>query len=515
MFRISSTLIALVLATGAIPTLKAQSVAGEPSRSASRAPHTWRSSAFPGYQTARIDYREMPVARMLDLQKRNALGQRKGVQIGMARKIATEGATTAAAPVLRWRAVSGGAVTRVKVSSPDALALRVGLQVKQLHPDVELRFAGSDSPNEVVEVIRAGRAQLLADAQGIYWTPSTDGQFQLIEVYRPAHVVASRARISAPQVAHLLANSRNDFKIVEKIGESGSCNIDTICRVAELGERYTRAVRSVAHMQFVARDDSGQTGVYICTGTLLNDTNQATQTPYFYSAHHCISSQQEASTLNTYWGYEATTCGGSVAAPRKRLYGGATYLYSDANTDALLLRLNDAAPAGAEFSGWDSTAITASSPVLAIHHPHGDVKKVSSGQQVPAASSAYKNGIGWLSGTTEGGSSGSGLFTLHADGYRLRGGLQGGNASCSNSGNLANTANRDYYSRFDVVFPTLKQWLAPTGPHLAHGAQPRVPGQAPAAIHSAAPVLTSPAPAPASHKRAPVRKRGWIRRGEY
>ncbi len=516
MSRLLSTAVTLALACSTVPALKAQSVAGEPSRTTQQTAPTWRSAAFPEYQAARIDYREMPVARLLDLQKRNALRQRKGVQIGMARKLATEGATTAASPVLQWRTVSGGAVARARISSPDALAVRVGLQVKQLHPDVELRFAGSDAPGDVVEVITAGRAQSLADAQGIYWSPSTDGQTQWIEIYRPAHVVASRARLSAPQIAHLIANSRNDFKIVEKIGESGSCNVDAVCRVAELGERYSRALRSVAHMQFVTQDSSGQSGVYICTGTLLNDTNQATQTPYFYSAHHCISTQAEASTLNTFWGYEATTCGGGVAAATRRLSGGATYLYSDANTDALLLRLNDAAPAGVEFSGWDSAAIPASSAVLAIHHPRGDVKKVSSGQHIPAASDAWENGVGWSSGTTEGGSSGSALFTLASDGYRLRGGLHGGNASCANSGNLSNTQNRDYYSRFDVVFPSISKWLAPTGPHLANGSQPLVPGQVPAAVRSAAPAMATPAAAPVtrSAKRTPIRTRGWIRQVE-
>ena len=37
-----------------------------------------------------------------------------------------------------------------------------------------------------------------------------------------------------------------------------------------------------------------------------------------------------------------------------------------------------------------------------------------------------------------------------------------GSASCANSGSLANTQNRDYYSRLDVVWPQVQSYLAPT-----------------------------------------------------
>ncbi len=63
----------------------------------------------------------------------------------------------------------------------------------------------------------------------------------------------------------------------------------------------------------------------------------------------------------------------------------------------------------------------------------------------------------WSDGTTETGSSGSGLFTfLQAGGYyELRGGLFGGDASC------ANRAGVDYYSRLDNMLPVTRQYLTP------------------------------------------------------
>lgn len=489
------------------PTAWAQSVPGETSRTQAAPSAHWRTPDFNTLQSARVRYREMPIQRLFNLQKRNAARQMKPVQVGMGRRLSTEGVTTLAQPALSWRALGHGAsAARVEISSPDALAVRAGLQVTALHPDVELRFAGSDHPDRIVAVVTAREAQRQVDAQGLYWTPSTDGQTQYIEIYRPAHVVAAMARLNAPQLVHLLANSRSDFKILEKIGESESCNIDTACRVAELGDRFVRAKNAVAHMQFISKDDSGQTGVFICTGTLLNDTATGTQTPYFYSAHHCISDQGVASTLNTFWRYEATSCNSGVSQAVTQLTGGATYLYSSSDTDALLLRLADPAPAGAEFSGWDAAALPASSAILGIHHPSGDAKKVSSGQQIPASSDATHNGVAWLSGSTEGGSSGSGLFTLHADGYRLRGGLQGGDASCANSGSTSNTQNRDWYSRFDVAYPHIRQWLAPTTPILMNGSQPLIPGQANAVSAGSAPAV------PRFKTRAVFKQRGVFRR---
>src|SRR5690606_29457508 len=130
------------------------------------------------------------------------------------------------------------------------------------------------------------------------------------------------------------------------------------------------------------------------------------------------------------------------------------------------------------FAGWDASALAAGADVVAIHHPSGDAKKVSFGVHLPARSDAYSNAAAWLVGTTEGGSSGSGLFTVGNDGqYRLRGGLYGGYASCASSGNAGDNDNVDWYSRLDVVFPQLQQWLAPVpaAPIRRNGSHPLSP----------------------------------------
>lgn len=508
-FRLTSALLAALVA---VPTIAAASEApGEPSRTAPAAAVHWRATGYPAADVARMAYGEMPAKRLLDLQRKNAAPGLKATQIGIARDAVQEGAQSHL-PALKWVPVAGGWVARAEVRSMDAMGLRVGLDVSGLADRVEMRFAGSARPNDVVAVMTGAEAKRLPGTDGRFWTPGTDGETQIIELFRPKGVPAFAARIDAPVLSHLVADSRNSFKLVEKIGESGSCNVDVICRVGELGQNYVNAKNAVARMVFVLSGSS-----YLCTGTLLADTVPVTQVPYFLSANHCFSSntnvppvpsqmQTVANTLNTYWNYETTACGNFTSTQVTQLAGGATYLFSDHNTDGMFIRLNNAPPATAYFAGWNAATITDGTAVFAIHHPHGDSKKVSSGQVM--SKDADNIEIAWLNGTTEGGSSGSGLFTTGPNGFVVRGGLYGGFADCSNSGSTSNTQNRDYYSRLDVYFPNIKTWLEPQ-PAVLNGSAPRHhtrPGTA--TVPSAQAAQAQPTTTPRGARLLPVVREG-------
>lgn len=508
----SLMLVALPIAAHAAVT----QVAGEASRTPVQAAPAWKLAQFPARSVSHQGYREMAIERLVDMERRNARQGIKAVQIGIGRTLSGEGIDRTT-PALRWVPLkSGGAVARLRVGSPDALGLRVGLQVRGLHPHVELRIAGSDDPQRIIAMLTATEAQAFADADGIFWTPATDGAAQIIEVYRPAHVKAAQARVLAPQASHLLANSANSFKIVEKVGESGGCNINAVCRVDQLGPAYVEAKNAVAHMVFNIYNTNGSVlGSYICTGTLLNDTTPATQVPWFYSADHCFRGggdvpvqdrNKVAASLTTYWGYESTTCSPTNGSKNNAVSGGADIMFYDANTDAMLLRLKSPAPAIATFAGWDASTLAANAEVIALHHPSGDAKKYSRGQHVTDAYSQQFT-VGWLEGTTEGGSSGSGLFTRYTDNsYRLRGGLYGGSASCLNTGSLSTTTNRDHYSRLDLIFPQIKQWIA-ADPVRENGSQPLVRSAGAAAGATAQTQgarVTGSSEAPASGTRPPI-----------
>ena len=223
--------------------------------------------------------------------------------------------------------------------------------------------------------------------------------------------------------------------------------------------------KAVARMTFTAG-----AATYLCTGTLLNPTD-GSFTAYFYSAYHCISTQQVANTLTTHWFYDRTACGTGVTSPSYvQRTGGATLLHANATSDALLLRLKTTPPAGAWFAGWDATQVTAG---LCLHrHPppggrleEGEPRHLGGDPAATPASCPNGSWIvaNWTSGVTEGGSSGSGIFTAvgsPATDYKLRGGLWGGSSYCG----APPAEMNDCYSRFDLAYPSISGYLNPAVP---------------------------------------------------
>ena len=428
---------------------------------------------------ARLTLGPIDLARIAEVQKRNAASP-DPVQIGIHRDAAEAGVTL---PAPAWRAVDGGAVARYEVASPDALGLRVALTLQGIPVGIELRVSGSLAPDDVRFVPGSAVAWQHRTAR-VYWTPATDGERQLIEIFVPDGADRSALRVELATVSHLLTNSLERFSLAKDIGDSGTCNVDVVCRIPTLGADYVDTKNAVALMLY-----SKSNGTFTCTGTLLADTVPTTQIPYFYTADHCISNETIAATLNTYWGFEAAVCGGSTPTPVFQLSQGADYLFSEPHspnngifgTDVSLLRLREPPPAGAYFSGWNAEEMS-NGGVLGVHHPKGDLKMSSLGQRI--GQGTYHNEIAWTSGTTEGGSSGSGLFTATGqDGaYELRGGLFGGTASCSNTGSVSTSTNRDYYSRLDKAYADIDQWLAPpaaaVGPTRDYTGAWYVPGEA-------------------------------------
>jgi hypothetical protein len=377
-------------------------------------------------------------------------GDDKRTRIGSARDVALDAEAGSLATPLQWVAAPGGGqIARLSLTSPLAGAVRVGLVVRSLPRGSELRVAGSGT---VIGPLAGNEVAAVARERGLFWTPITEGETQTIELWIPAGADAAEARVSAQTVSHIDGRPSDMFKSTGA-GASGSCNKDVAC-VAATDPAIVQAARSVAKMVYT---ENGST--YLCSATLINDGNPASQVPYLYTAAHCVDSQAVAATLHTFWFFEASTCGGGAKSFRQ-LSAGATLVYANAARDVALLRLTDAAPEGAWFSGWDATPVVTGDALVGLHHPAGDLKKASIGEAV--AGGVSFNIAAWKIGTTEGGSSGSGLFTRSGDELVLRGGLRGGTASCQSSGDVQNTANRDQYSRLDLELPSLAAWLKST-----------------------------------------------------
>lgn len=390
------------------------------------------------------------------------------LQIGFARDLNPSDA------VLNWSALNwealrdGGMVTRISIRSEGAEALRAAF-VPVLNPNtrtadrielsqfadsidlalsqVTLRFGGSGAPGEVFTV---GGADL--EATGLTWSPVVTGDTITVEIQLARGVSTDSFSLHVPQISHLDIHPAATGKAIRaKIGESDSCNNDILCR-ASPPSGFMSTANAVARMVFTKGGSS-----YLCTGTLLNNSNSPKKA-LFYTANHCISTSGVANTLQTYWFYHASSCDGSTVNPGfSTLTGGSWLRYTNATRDVSLLELKNAPPAGAVYAGWNAGTLS-NVAIEGIHHPSGDVKKYSLGSKIANESLDGRgpfHKVRWTDGVTEGGSSGSGLFTVSSGNYQLRGGLYGGYSLCSTP------SDPDYYSRLSDVYTSLQPYLAP------------------------------------------------------
>ena len=123
------------------------------------------------------------------------------------------------------------------------------------------------------------------------------------------------------------------------------------------------------------------------------------------------------------------------------------------------------------YAGW-SRVTTGITKIVGIHHPRGDIKKISFDNDAPTfinasslvgSSSFYGWEISWDDGVTEEGSSGSPLFDQNG---RIIGQLVGGTFGCPNllvGGYNHYGAFSDSWSRSSSSDSRLQDWLDPVG----------------------------------------------------
>jgi hypothetical protein len=358
---------------------------------------------------------------------------------------------------LSWQSTAAGArVARVDIRSPGAAALRVALDTTGLPPGIGLRFAGTDGVAFDAQPAR----------RGILWSPTLHGDVAAIEIEAPANVALGDAKLAVPRLSHIVVDGADlvapagPIARATGIGTAGSCNIDVAC-IAPTNPAAAELAKSVAKLSFVGED--GRT--FLCTGTLLADTVRS-NTPYFLTANHCITSAAVAQTINTYWFYDAATCNSKLAPPFIQLTGGGALLGRSPDYDWTVVRLNEAPPAGTMFAAWRAEPMATGTTVITIHHPSGDLAKYSKGQVTNDSTAIVDDlvhgsfsEIVWSEGVTEGGSSGGAIATVAPSGtfYEVRGGLYEGSSAC---GSLFSHLP-DYYSHLAATLPVMRQYLTP------------------------------------------------------
>ncbi len=370
-----------------------------------------------------------------------------------------------------WQQVNDQWQFKLRLESANATSLNVGMKDFFLPPSAKLWVYTDDE-----SIMRGPYNDSNNKAHGFFWVGDVPGDHMNIKI-----------TVRESEKKHLSFNvdniTRGFYRYWEEpsyINKSGSCNVDVACSE---GDGWEDEINSLGRYTF-----SGPSGGQLCTGQMINNTANDGK-PYFLTGDHCGYSnegspyilsikQSVAASIALTWNYQSMTCrapGSSSSGTQISTSGfndrqsGATYVASNPDSDFSLVLLNEKPLSnyGINYTGWDRTD-TAPESAVAIHHPDGHAKRISF-ENDPVFISSFYGLVGpgdrthirvddWDLGTTEIGSSGSGLW--NAD-HLLIGTLHGGDAACGND-------EPDWYGRFYTSWDNgtaaqsrLKDWLDP------------------------------------------------------
>lgn len=361
---------------------------------------------------------------------------------------------------------TGGKIWRVKLICEDALALNVQFDKFHLPEGSKLFIYNSDKTQVLGAYTNHNN-----DESNLFSTELVGGDEVTIEYYEQEGIT-ELAEISISEIAYAYRNVSYVLQNSEDFGDSDWCEVNINC--SPEGDNWQDEKRGVARILF--KEGSYW---YWCTGSLVNNTLED-GTPYFLTADHCggTASASDRNQWIFYFNYESAGCSNPGSSPAYNSKTGATLKARgdiDGGSDFQLVQLNSSVPSyyNVYYNGWDRSGSSSSSGV-GIHHPSGDIKKISTYNSTLTSSTWNGSGYvgaynahwrtSWIStangyGVTEGGSSGSPIFNSSG---RVLGTLTGGSTSC-------NDPYWDYYGKFSYHWQSngssssvrLKPWLDP------------------------------------------------------
>ena len=355
----------------------------------------------------------------------------------------------------------GSRIWQLRIESPGAYSINLMYDQYDLPEGAELFIYNEDH-----SMVIGAFTSLNNKQNGMFSTQPVKGDVSILELYVPAGVsYPGHLRIS--RVVHAYRDIFYNQAEVEKLidfNQSGACNINVNCPE---GYDWQQEKKSVAMILTGG-------GIRWCSGALINNVRQDF-TPYFLTANHCISGY--ASWIFMF-NYESPSCA-NINGPTWMTTSGSQLMATHQASDFALVKMLETPPESYDvyYAGWSNIDSPADS-VVGIHHPSGDIKKISFNTDAVISTNWYTTSgtthwmvDDWELGTTEGGSSGSPLFDPQ---HRIVGQLHGGEASCS-------VIDADWYGKFAYSWDhyvdsqyQLKFWLDPdnTGATTLDGASP-------------------------------------------
>jgi len=301
-------------------------------------------------------------------------------------------------------------VWRLKISSPGALHINL-IYDDFFMPNGAKFFLYNSSKSEVLGEFNAGNNK----SYGTFSTGFVRGSETILEYYEPA-AVHGEGRLSVSTVVHAYRNMMGD--LAKGYGDSGSCNINTNCPEADEWSTIKRSVVRIV-----------EGGFDHCSGAMINNVRQDCS-PLMLTAEHCSGSESD---WLLYFNYESPGCDNMNGALTQSVSGVERVSgLMNGDFEIALLSIEPPIDYFAYYAGWNANN-TPSAQTTCIHHPAGDIKKISFNTDPLVSSTFYGTPnthwevTEWENGTTEGGSSGAPLFD---ENQLIVGMLSGGTASC-------------------------------------------------------------------------------------
>lgn len=394
--------------------------------------------AIPTVSVAQPDFQKLAVED--DVEKYEAIPERFGYPNDVYYTLENSGV---------WQNLpNGDRVWRLRIEAPGAFSINL-LYSRFYMPQGGRFFIYSEENSMILGAFTSRNNKPWTE----FATAPIKGSTCILEYFEPAEV-AGQGTIDVSRIVYGYKDIFfKTIKDAEKdLGESGSCNNNVICPE---GDPWRDQIRSVAMIL-----TSG--GFRYCSGSMVNNVRED-GTPYFLTANHCLGNETTSIFM---FNYDSPSCTPNNDGPTFQTISGSTLLANYSTSDFGLLLLSAAPPEdyNVYYSGWSNINV-ASTQSTAIHHPSGDVKKISFDYD-PVTSANYLSTSGtthwrigsWDDGTTEGGSSGSPLYDQNK---RVVGQLHGGYASCS-------SLTSDWYGKFSMSWTgggsstnRLRDWLDP------------------------------------------------------
>lgn len=359
---------------------------------------------------------------------------------------------------------NGDRIFRLSIKSKGALALGVYFSNLYIPEGGELFIYSPDHQQYIGSFnhLNNKKSQVLA-------TEFLYGDQVIIEYLEPKDK-KGQSYFNVNEILHAYRGV-HEFDDEKGYGGSGDCEVNVNCPEGSGKNNQRDAVVRILIKK-------GSAGLW-CTGSLINNTSED-RTPYVITADHCgkASSDEDMEQWMFYFHYQSAGCAFPDEEPEHKSVEGCEKIAASSNADVLgsdffLVKITQDIPIEYDpfFIGWNRDGLGSNSGYT-IHHPDGDIKKISI-YELPLVSASYNssgitNGywqVVWAEtesghGVTEGGSSGSPIFDQN--GY-LIGTLTGGQASCSN------LTGPDFYGKLSVHWEDngiaddeqLKPWLDP------------------------------------------------------